>query len=796
VEVKGLILLSLALLAAGTVSAGRMELTIPFDPSSVSLEQDGIFTAPSFTGMSLIEAEGQPRLPVMPARIALPTGCIATSVDVVDAVYAAVPGRHRIAPAGPLVPFSFMGQAVPAAPDQHIYSRDGAFPLQTCELSSSGVVWGIPVAYVTVYPVRWNPATLELEVLQYLSVSVEYEQDPGAMLISRRSESSERDAMDLVSRMVVNPEGVSPSGAAMVAERDLEYGQYVIITDPMFQTQAGEIAAWKTAKGIPARVFTTLWIDGQYSTYDLQQDMRAFLADCRDEGADWVLIMGDDDIIACRDVYMSGYGEVMYAPSDMYYSDINDTEIDCWDTDNDHIWAELTDNVDYHPDLWVGRASISSTAEADVFVGKIMAYEAVETTDYFETAPREMRVGYSTGVLWSSPYYSGAASAEIISGYLPSTEWEEEKCYEENGNTYQMTIDMINGGPHHVYHASHGGPTLMYTSYGSSYTVAHIMAQTNISSGNLPAIWNSIACDIGELDGYECCGDAWLASPNGGGFGFFNSRYGWGHYGEPGYGPSERVCERFYWEHLVNGTIPLGQAHQISMDHFAPPSAHADSFEVDVLDMCIKEYNLFGDPEVRMWTEAASELSASFPGTIDGNTMVTFTVTDGRAPVEGARVCIQKGDWQTGEIYQIGITDAAGQVVLWADPETLGTIAVTVTAQNYYPWQGTIEVVQLGTGEGTTPAPVLALSRVTPCPASVSAAIGFSVPAQGMVSIEAYDLSGRVVSRVFQGELAAGAHEMLWDLSGLTGAPLPSGIYWLRLSAQGGTAAAQAVVLR
>jgi hypothetical protein len=197
-----------------------------------------------------------------------------------------------------------------------------------------------------------------------------------------------------------------------------------------------------------------------------------------------------------------------------------------------------------------------------------------------------------------------------------------------------------------------------------------------------------------------------------------------------------------------------------------------------------------------MWTLEAADLSVSFPGTVEGFTQVTFTVTDGRAPVEGARVCMQKGDWQTGEIYKVGLTDAAGQVTLYADPETIGTISITVTAHNYYPWQGTIEVTQLGTGEGETPTPVLALSRVTPCPASVSAALSFSVPAQGMVSIEAYDLSGRVVSRVFQGELAAGAHEMSWDLSGLNGAPLPSGIYWLKLSAQGGTATAQAVVLR
>jgi len=775
--------------------ANQMEITIPFDPGSVTMQENGIFTAPRFPGMSLIEVDGQPCLPTLPVRVALPTGCRASSVEVVDAVYGSVEGSYRIAPAGPLIPLNFIGQSIPSAPDPHIYHHDGMFPYQTCELSSSGAVWGIPLAYLTVYPVKWNPVTLEIETLRYLTVRIDYAQDPSMMLISRRSFESERSSMDLARRIVVNPEGVSPSGAALVDEKDLEYGEYVVITNPDFQLQSQEIADWKTAKGIPASVFTTTWLQQQYSCYDLQQDMRAFLADCRDQGVDWVLIFGDDDKITARDVIMSAYGETDYAPGELYFSDNNDTDIDNWDSNGNHVWGEETDNVDWHPDLWVGRASVSTPMEADIFVDKVMLFEHVAGSDYFETAPAEMRIGYSTGVLWTSPYYSGAASAEIISGYVPSPEWEEEKCYEESGNCEEMTIEMINAGPQHVYHASHGAQTLMYTSYGSCYTVADIMAQTNISSGGLPAIWNSIACDIGWFDGYECCGDAWLASPNGGGFGAFNSRYGWGADGEPGYGPSERICERFYYEYLVSGIYSLGQAHLVSMDHFAPPSAHADSFDVDVLKWCLKSYNLLGEPELPMWTDSARELSADYPPTIDGNTSVTFTVTDGRAPVEGARVCIQKGDWQTGEVYKVGTTDASGQVTLYAAPATTGTIAVTVWAHDYNPNQGTITVTNTGVGDAEGPFGQLTMLPVTPCPTRGSATVSFITPSAGPVVIEAYDLSGRMVARVFDGDVQPGMHQMGWDLTG-GGAPLPSGVYWLRLCGQGDTASTQVVVLR
>ena len=88
----------------------------------------------------------------------------------------------------------------------------------------------------------------------------------------------------------------------------------------------------------------------------------------------------------------------------------------------------------------------------------------------------------------------------ISNNYLPSG-WEELGCYESTGNnSSSITVAMINDGPHHIFHGSHGSQTDMYTSYGSSYTVSQIMNQTNISSGNLPAIWNSFACLIGNMD--------------------------------------------------------------------------------------------------------------------------------------------------------------------------------------------------------------------------------------------------------------------------------------------------------
>ncbi len=770
--------------------AGELSVVVPFDSANLNITREGMYTAVTIPNMPSMFTPGTPALPIMPVRIALPTGCKATDVEIIDENWEDIPGRFEVQPSSGCVPISAGATQVQAEPNSRIYTRDSFFPVTSTVLTSSSVYWGIPIAYVSIHPVRWNPTTKNLQVLRSLSVNVQYEEDESTRLVSRRTGASEDMAMDIARRLVLNPEGVSTSGAEIVAPRDLNYGQYVIITHPDYESQAQELADWKTAKGIPASVYTTTWVEANYSFADLQQEMRAFLTDCRDDGTDYVLIFGDDDKVECRDALLVGSASYTEeAPADLYFVDINDTApgADLWNSNGNNVWGEVPypyqspqpsnyDQVDYHPDLWVGRASVNSVSEADIFVDKVFIYERIQSVDYFETAPVELRIGYSTGLLFSAQNIWGYSDAESIGTFLPSAEWEEEKCYEFTGtNSYQNTIDMIDAGPHHVFHASHGAQTSMWTSANSSYTTAHIMAQTNISSGNLPAIWQSISCLIGQLDGYECCGDAWLNSPNGGGFGNFNSREGWGNFAGPCTGPSQMLCIRFYQDHWDNDIYNLGIAHGTSMDFYSPP----DSI---YMDWCLKEYNLFGDPELPMWTEVAADLTVSHVSSISGNTPVNFTVTSGGNPVENARVCIQKGDWKTGETYVVGYTDVSGQVSLYATPATTGTINATVWARNHISYQGSISVTGVGISETNSPVTVNSFNPVSPNPTTETAMLSFSLASSSVVSLEVYDLGGRIVTTIANELMQSGSHSIVWDLSNASGAAVPAGVYHVRLN--------------
>ena len=59
------------------------------------------------------------------------------------------------------------------------------------------------------------------------------------------------------------------------------------------------------------------------------------------------------------------------------------------------------------------------------------------------------------------------------------------------------------------------------------------------------------------------------------------------------------------------------------------------------------------------------------------------------------------------------------------------------------------------------------------------------------MAVEVYDALGRQVARVNGGYHAAGAHTVSWDARGL-----PAGVYYLRLAADGFSAARKVVKLR
>ncbi|HEX7880495.1 MAG TPA: FG-GAP-like repeat-containing protein, partial [Candidatus Eisenbacteria bacterium] len=88
-------------------------------------------------------------------------------------------------------------------------------------------------------------------------------------------------------------------------------------------------------------------------------------------------------------------------------------------------------------------------------------------------------------------------------------------------------------------------------------------------------------------------------------------------------------------------------------------------------------------------------------------------------------------------------------------------------------------------GEGSPRVP-LELAQNSPNPFQPMTTIRFArAPGSGSVAatLSVFDPSGRLVRRLFEGDVAEGTHEVRWDGRDDSGSPLPSGVYFYKLTA-------------
>ncbi|UCE26907.1 MAG: zinc-dependent metalloprotease [Candidatus Coatesbacteria bacterium] len=92
------------------------------------------------------------------------------------------------------------------------------------------------------------------------------------------------------------------------------------------------------------------------------------------------------------------------------------------------------------------------------------------------------------------------------------------------------------------------------------------------------------------------------------------------------------------------------------------------------------------------------------------------------------------------------------------------------------------DIATAPTGDGR---PVLSLAQNSPNPVTNDTSIRFSIPEAGRVSLGVYDLTGRKVITLYDGDANAGEHELEWDLRGDRGVRVAPGVYLYRLMAGG-----------
>ncbi len=103
----------------------------------------------------------------------------------------------------------------------------------------------------------------------------------------------------------------------------------------------------------------------------------------------------------------------------------------------------------------------------------------------------------------------------------------------------------------------------------------------------------------------------------------------------------------------------------------------------------------------------------------------------------------------------------------------------------------TDEAASVLTASSTSGTPeAVALHAAYPNPFTSATTLGFEVPAAGTVQLAVYDVLGREVAVLVNGEVEAGRHTATWDAT-----DLPSGLYLVRLTTDSGAVETQRLAL-
>ncbi len=671
----------LLLLCITSLYAGIVE-TIHFDEMPVITRVKG-YDMITFPGADLTAIPGNPQLPIITKHYLIPSNAVVTDLEIISQRSERIEGTFDIFPVQkPSIlntPFHDFEPAPWVNSNPAIYSSLKPYPEQCIEIGATGNFFGYRIVSINIYPFQYIPAEKKINRISEITFSINYK--PGMKeTTAKKISTPARNALNKALQSICEKQTVDYEPSyAVDGDSTIDY---VIITSSAFASYFQPLCDWKTQKGVRAHIVTTDSIYSNCPGVDNQERIRNFIIDANANwGTIWILLGGDDNIIPSRIAYAmtcEAYYQIDEDSlrADLYYADLDGD----WNFNGTGPFGEIADSVDLYPDLFIGRAPVSSPTQVSTFVNKILTYEKNPPLDY------ELNILFFAMVLWDDPYTNGAMSKELIDSLYISDKFIFTKLYEDpyNNLNWNTCMAAINAGQNLLNHSGHAWYTVM--SIGDDYL--WISDMDNLVNGDRQGILYSIGCWAAAFD-YNSIAEHFVNNPNGGGVAFIgNSRYGWGSPGNPRFGYSDRFDATFYNMLLCKGLNNLGSA--LSMDKAFYISR---SRQENVYRWHQYQLNLLGDPEMPVWTDIPRQLSVSYPGTLQNGMDLTVVVRDGNdLPVEDALVCLMN----TADMYERGYTNVLGEFKTTITISTAGMITVTVTAGNFLPHIDSVYAKLLG----------------------------------------------------------------------------------------------------
>ena len=651
-------LLSLLSLLLLTLLAAALELH--FDTALPRIDADGQVTV---AGMFSYGRPGAPAVPVYPVQLLLPPGTVAREVTIEYGARLEL-GTHLLTSIQQQWPAELAGTAAPTLPDSTLWSQPGELPEREPDAFSTQWLAGHSILLTHACPVRYDPLTRRLSYYRDFTVRVELMPAECRFLPAVSAHSR-------VAGMVDNPQALQDYTRN---ESRTDSCQYLVVAPEEMSVYFQQLVDWRNSFGMRSQLVTIEEILANWDGVDDAERLRNFLiAEYQEQGFRYLLLGGDIEQVPYRGLFVHTWEYDDDLPSDLYFAALDGN----WDENQNGIWGEEGEE-DWLPELAVGRASVSTIAEAANFVNKQIDYQSSPVSSDLS---RYLMIGEQ---LDSYPTWGGDCKDEIRFGAtthnlttvgLPAN-LEVELLYDrESSWTIADLFNQLDQGVNLINHLGHCSTGTLLRMHASDVNTTNLTA--NGFEHNFH-IGYSQGCHAGAFDSNDCIMERVTNLATGFAAFIGNSRYGWYWSGSTG-GASQLYDREFFDAIFGEGISILGEALQDSREDLV-----AWAINDGHMRWVYYEMNLFGDPALQLWSREPFDLVTTYEEVVSvGLTELPLQVNGDGLPAEGLRAVVLL----EGTVLGSAVTDGSGNALIEFAPalEVEGTYELVISGWNCLP---------------------------------------------------------------------------------------------------------------
>lgn len=441
-----------------TENTYKFSVQLPEVISETIIESDEDFLKFSIEAFGVTSIIGQPQLPQLTFNLIIDQNTLPKVLSIEEKSTVEKTLSAKVFPFQAPWPKNLPKEEREFTIDRDYYSSKGNEAQALIEISDPFIIRGVAAVRITFYPFRYNPSANKLTIVESFEIEIETSTTSGKDLFV------DRNYHEIFNNSFVNYKG----------NLKLNGNNYLIITDPQFESDLAGFAAHKSSKGYNVSLVNTN-ITGTTTTA-----IKAYIQNLYDN-------------VATRPAYVLLVGDV---------GDIPGWTGNGAGSPNTDLHYAMLDGTDYYADLSIGRFSVINSTQLANIIAKTIFMEnnigSLEKNNVFMAST-------------DNSYITEGTHNFVIDSYFEPDGYNNLKLYTDTYNaTTQQLINALNDNKVFAIYSGHGGTT----SWADGPPLSQ--SQVNGLTNNVFPFVYSFACITGQYEYSECFGETWIRTDNGG----------------------------------------------------------------------------------------------------------------------------------------------------------------------------------------------------------------------------------------------------------------------------------------